>query len=149
MQTHSIVRTGSSISEDLARDDPDRLLAQERHARGHDTDIQTHSPIMRQIATYAGLVPMAFFGVLIRLGFEALGDCELTDNLTYIAHPRTSRRRQNGVPSTMGAGGWLCHYGDIAVSEKRDSRIVRVPYRMTGPLLTCILVTVILRFIPR
>ncbi|GHJ85706.1 hypothetical protein NliqN6_2108 [Naganishia liquefaciens] len=31
---------------------------------------------MRQIATYAGLIPMAFFGVLIRLGFEALGDYE-------------------------------------------------------------------------
>lgn len=75
---------GTAFADQLALsgDDPERLLGQPGESRGHDdtalgSAAKQHHPLLRQVATYAGLVPMAFFGVLIRLGFEALGDCEL------------------------------------------------------------------------
>ncbi|KAJ9115609.1 hypothetical protein QFC20_000934 [Naganishia adeliensis] len=72
---------GTAFADQLALsgDDPERLLGQPGDSRGHDDTAlgpaaKQHHPLLRQVATYAGLVPMAFFGVLIRLGFEALGD---------------------------------------------------------------------------
>lgn len=65
----------------LSGEDPERLFGQPGDSRGKDdtalgSATKQHHPLLRQLATYAGLIPMAFFGVLIRLGFEALGDCE-------------------------------------------------------------------------
>lgn len=51
------------------RDSSGKAQRQERHP------VKEHK-LLRSFATHAALVPMAFFGVLIRLGVEALGDCE-------------------------------------------------------------------------
>ena len=119
-----MVWTGPPITGSLAGDDPEQLRGQRGHARGQDTNLQLHFRTMRHIATYAGLIPMAFFGVLIRLGFEALGDCKSTDTLTYMLTQPLCRRWQGGLPNTLGAGSGVCYHGNIAVSQKRDQRFV-------------------------
>lgn len=61
---------------------------------------------MRHIATYAGLIPMAFFGVLIRLGFEALGDCESRDTLMYMIHSTTLQTMVERSTQYFGRKEW-------------------------------------------
>lgn len=98
--------------------DPERLNDHEYAAYlAPDASPPPEKPtFLRQTAHYAGLVLAAMIGTLIRLGLDALMDCE-TEQLPTLAD---GRRRQSHLPASVGAGRWVRDHGPGQREEEPD-----------------------------